>query len=386
MLDLVWHRRTGEIPRTAWADCFPLPNQGLFWFSALESAGISDQFTLFFGVLRDNGAPVGIVPAFVFDLPIELVVPPALERLTAIAERSLLRKFTRLRTFFIGSVAGEEGHIGLSGHCALEDVAALVHAAARRQASKAGAALLVWKDFPEGDRNALDVLVGSSNTFRMVSYPGSSIPLMGGGYDAYLATMQSRRRYKMKEKLRRGAARLPTTSSIIRRPSNAEILQMFALYWQTYQRGKTKFECLTPEFFAAIAEADESTFIIQHHRQSGQMLSFMLLFDLGERVINQFIGIDYAATDGGFPHFQLFASAYDWACTTDARVMQSGQTGYMAKLELGHELVPLWNYCEHRNPIVNWIYRQVAGRITWDALDDQLREWLTAHPEARLQA
>jgi hypothetical protein len=55
----------------------------------------------------------------------------------------------------------------------------------------------------------------------------------------------------------------------------------------------------------------------------------------------------------------------------------------MAKLDMGHSLVPLWNYCEHRNPLVNRIYRDIAARITWDTLDDQLAEFLNAHPELR---
>jgi hypothetical protein len=382
LLDLVWHRSTRDIPREVWSDCFGPPSEGLFWFRALESSGVGDQFTFFFGLLRDEGAPVGIVPAFVFDLPLELVLPPAAARAVALVDHPPLRKLSRLRTFFIGSVAGEEGHIGLGGGRRLQDVAALVHASARAQASKAGASMLVWKDFPETDREAMDALAKSTSIFRMVSYPGSSIPLAPGGYLAYLEAQQSRRRHKMIRRLRCGAEKLPLISAIVRQPTDAQIEEIFRLYWQTYQRGKTKFERLTKEFFAATARSDEAVFLIQHSPQSARMSSFMLLFDLGERVINQFIGIDYAATEGGFAYFQLFAAAYDWACTTGARVMQSGQTGYMAKLESGHTLVPLWNYCEHANGLMNWILGQVGRRITWESLDDQLREWLAAHPDA----
>jgi hypothetical protein len=55
----------------------------------------------------------------------------------------------------------------------------------------------------------------------------------------------------------------------------------------------------------------------------------------------------------------------------------------MAKLDIGHALVPLWNYCEHRNSAVNWIYRKGAAGIGWETLDDQLAEYLKAHPEGR---
>src|SRR5262249_46431820 len=158
----------------------------------LEAAGIADQFTFFFGLLRDAGTPVGIVPAFVFDLPLELVLPDAASRVASLAERSPLRRLARIRTFFIGSVAGEEGHIGLNRAYRLRDVATLVHSAARRQASDARAALLVWKDFPDADRDALHALVGATRAFRVPSYPGSSVPLLPGGYDAYLQTLPAR--------------------------------------------------------------------------------------------------------------------------------------------------------------------------------------------------
>jgi hypothetical protein len=382
VLDLVWHQRTKDIPDAVWADCFGLPHEGLFWFRALEAAGIENQFTFFFGLLHDGGAPIGIVPAFVFDLPLALVLPDAIAGIAARVERSLLRRFGRVRTFFIGSVAGEEGYIGLARSYRLRDVVGVVHAAARRQASKSGAALLVWKDFPEADRDALDTLTDLTGAFRIPSYPGSSIALMRGGYETYLRTVSSQRRHKMRKRLSRGAAMLPLTTTVVRQPSAAQLREIYALYEQTYRHGTTKFERMTPQFFAEIAKFDGATFIVQHHRETGRMLCFMLLFDLGERVINQFIGIDYASASGGFAYFQLFASAYDWASTTGARAMQSGQTGYMAKLESGHALVPLWNWCEHHNAAVNRIFRTMAQRITWDTLDEQLREWLVAHPRA----
>jgi len=381
VLEIVWHPHAADIPDAVWKDCFAPPHEGLFWFQALEAAGMR-EFAFHFGLLREAQSTIGIVPAFVFDLPPDLVLPDSAARIASFLRRSPLRKLSRIRTFFIGNVAGEEGHIGLKEGYALPDVAAFVHAAARRQASQAKAALLVWKDFPECDRAALDALAEKNGVFRMPSYPGSSIPLLPGGFEACLKAMPAQHRHKMRKRMRTGATVLPMTSSVLERPSDAELGEIFALYEQTYARGTTKFEHLTPDFFARIAGFEGARFVVQRHPESGRTLAFMLLFDLGERVINQFIGIDYKATQGAFAYFRLFAAAYDWACTTDARVMQSGQTGYMAKLESGHTLVPLWNYGEHRNSAVNAIFRRVAGRITWETLDDQLREWLLAHPEA----
>ena len=363
--------------------CFSPPREGLFWFRALESGKLDDQFTYLFGLLRMDGLPIGIVPAFIFDLPLDLVIPPAIARFVVPFARGPWRRLAYQRTLFIGNVAGEEGHVGLLPGYALCDVAPFVHRAARAKAAALKAPMLVWKEFPDSARPALDGLLASTRTFRMVSYPGTAISLHQGGYQAYLASQRSARRWKINAKLRRGTKTVPVNTLIISRPNRSELEELFPLFWQTYLRGKTKFERLTPEFFRAIADCDEATFVVQRDAASGEMLAFMLMLDLGERVINQFIGIDYASATDGFLYFRLFAEAYDWARNTKATMLQSGQTGYMAKIDMGHSLVPLWNYCEHRNLLVNSIYAKIAAKVTWDTLDDQLADYLNAHPDQR---
>jgi hypothetical protein len=381
-LELTWFERTSELPEGLWQACFSTPNEGLFWFRSLERAEITDQFRFLFGLLRLDGVPAGIVPAFLFDLPLDLVFPPRIARLVMHLARGPLRRIAFQRTLFIGNVAGEEGHVGLGQGHSLNQFADFIHREARVRAKALGAAMLVWKDFPAADRPALDALMKAGRVFRTPSYPGTTIPIVRGGYRAFLSTLRSDRRWKINDKLRRGARKIAVVTTVTSRPDETEISEIFALFWQTYLRGETKFERLTRAFFGAIAACDESTFVIQRDAGTGKMIAFMLLFDLGERVVNQFIGIDYAAAEGGFLYFRLFAEAYEWACSTEATVMQSGQTGYMAKLDLGHKLVPLWNFCEHLNGFMNVIYRHVGSRITWQTLDEQLRAYLDAHPEA----
>jgi len=97
--------------------------------------------------------------------------------------------------------------------------------------------------------------------------------------------------------------------------------------------------------------------------------------------VNQYIGLDYAVAEAGRLYYQLFEAGYEWASRKGAHDLFSGQTGYSGKLNLGHVLVPLWNYCEHRNPVVNAAFRRGAAGISWATLDPQLAEYLRAHPE-----
>ena len=126
-LKMTWHDRTSAIPNWLWRECFAPPKQGLFWFRALELGTYKDQFQLLFGLLSVDDAPIGIVPAFIFDLPLELVMPPALSPHITLLARGPLRRVAYQRTLFIGNIAGEEGHVGLLPGRALGDVAAFIH-------------------------------------------------------------------------------------------------------------------------------------------------------------------------------------------------------------------------------------------------------------------
>lgn len=109
----------------------------------------------------------------------------------------------------------------------------------------------------------------------------------------------------------------------------------------------------------------------------------MLCFVVGNRLINKFIGIDYNRPKDWVLYFRLWDAAVDFALAKGLSSIQSGQTGYSAKIELGNELVPLTNYCRHRNKLTHAIYRKVAKTIDWHTLDPDLAAHLKAHPEAR---
>jgi predicted N-acyltransferase len=242
--------------------------------------------------------------------------------------------------------------------------------------------MLVWKDFPDEDREALDPLAAGGRIFRIASYPGTSIALLPGGHSAFLATMRADRRHKIRAKLRKGKAALAVRASVASKPGEAALAEMWALFEQTRGRATTSFETLTPAFFRTIASREEASFVVLREVQTDRMVAFMLVLALGERAVNQFIGLDYTVAGKGYLYFQLFEAAYDWASGTGAKSLLSGQTGYMAKLDLGHALVPLWNYCEHRNWLVNAVFGRAGAAIAWETLDPQLAEYLRAHPEA----
>jgi predicted N-acyltransferase len=150
---------------------------------------------------------------------------------------------------------------------------------------------------------------------------------------------------------------------------------------QTYLKATTQFERLDMRFFQRIAREPSAHFLLLRDRGDGRLAAFMLLMDLGEAVVNKFIGIDYDRPRDWMLYFRLTDGAVDWAMARGAERLQSGQTGYRVKIELGHTLVPLLNYGRHRVALIHWIYALVARTITWKTLDTDLAHHLEAHPD-----
>jgi predicted N-acyltransferase len=239
--------------------------------------------------------------------------------------------------------------------------------------------MIVWKDFPDTSSGDLNVLCSDRSLFRLSSYPGTLVPRLEGSFTGYLKTLNSAKRNSLKRKLNRSRAMGELHASVIQYPEDFLLAEIFGLFWQTYQKGKTKFERLTPEFFRLIAREDISHFIMLRIAETGKLVAFMLCFRVGTRVINKFIGLDYTVGGDWYLYFRLWEAAVEWAAAGSASELQSGQTGYMAKLDLGHTLIPLTNYCIHLNPLIHRIFSVAARYISWSTLDDDLKIFVRAH-------
>ena len=372
-----------QIDPWLWDACFAPPLEGRWWYSTLEQCGLEDQFSFLYGVLHRDGIPVGIAPAFVTDFPVALVAPPALQR----GIEGLGRMFPSLffpRSLFVGSPCADEGTVGMLRGVDSRSALLALQQALETQARVLGAALLVWKDFPAPQAADLEWLAKQRRLFRVASFPGTIVELPVRSKDAYFAALKGSRRHALRKKLRRSAARVDIRVEIVQGPDGRTLDALFGLFWQTYQKATTRFEKLNRKFFEVVAARPESHFILLRERSSDEMVAFMLCFDLGSRVSNKFIGIDYRRPRDWLLYFRLWDAAVDWALSRGADAIQSGQTGYAPKIETGHRLVPLTNYCAHRNRLVHAIGRAFARHITWSTLDDDLARFLKAHPDFEL--
>lgn len=364
-----------EIPEELWTKCFPPQLEGRWWYDALERAGLESQFEFLYVVIEEGGRPVGIAPCFLMNLPLDLVAPRLIARLLPFVPR-----LRHQRTLFVGSPCADEGTVGLAPGLTLAQVAPGLQDALEDLAQQREASMIVWKDFPEETRAELEPLVREHGMFRVVSYPNTRLRLEGcRSFGEYLGRLSKNNRWGLRKKLKRSHAQGELEVVVKQHPTVRELDEIFGLFWQTYLHGKVKFEQLTPAFFGNVAATEEAWFIMLRDPGTGRLAGFKLCFRCGNRLINKYIGIDYEYGGDWYLLFRLWEATIGWAIQQGALELQSGQTGYGPKFDMGFTAVPLTNTCKHLNRFINRILALVARNITWATLDGELGKHLKAH-------
>jgi len=370
-----------QIPNNLWDACFQPPAEGRWWYETLDQSGIEDQFAFFYGLIKHLGRPAGIAPIFVMDVPVDQMAPQEFLRLLRLAGK-IVPSVLSQRTIFVGSPILDETRVGLISHVDRRAALLSLQDALERKADELRAAMIVWKDFPESSSADLNWLSRQRRLFHVISYPNTIVEFSSHRKEDYFAALKGSRRRKLKTKLRRSSEQVALGVEIVQHPDAKTLDDIFGLFWQTYEKSPAKFERLNRKFFEIIAEKQAALFIILREQVTGEMIAFMLCLDLGERLVNLFIGVDYSRPKEWMLFFRLWDAAVDLALSRGFSAILSGRSSYEAKIETGHKLVPLNNYCRHRNIFVHAIYRAIARTVGWASLDEALARFLKAHPES----
>jgi Acetyltransferase (GNAT) domain len=374
-------KKASQIPDDLWDACFQPPAEGRWWYETLDQSGIDDQFTILYGLIKHLGRPVGIAPVFLMDLPLEEFAPQEFLRPLRLVGK-IVPSVLWQRTLFVGSPVVEESIVGLTSDVNRRAALLSLQVALEKKANELRVPLIVWKDFPESSTADLNWLSHQRRLFRVVSLPTTVAEFSSNRKEDYFAAMKGSRRYNLKKKLRRSREQVALGVEIVQRPDAKMLDDIFGLFWQTYEKSETKFVRLNRKFFDVIAEKQAAHFIILREKVTGEIVAFMLYFDMGERMINAFTGMDYSRPKEWMLYFRLWEAAVDLALSRGFTAIVSGRSSYTAKIEMGHKLVPLNNYCRHRNIILHNLYRIFAQTIHWASMDEALARFLKAHPDA----
>lgn len=377
--EVTFVKSSAEIPAELWNTAFAPPLEGRWLYESLEQSGMEHQFSLFYALLSHRGLPAGIAPVFLMDVPMERVTPAKLLKTLRVMGR-LLPSILYQRTLFVGCPCGE-GAIGFLPGADRRALLLALQDGLIDKARELGAELIAWKDMSPSLSADLDWLSTRRRLFRVTGLPSTIVKFASRQKDDYFRNLKPSRRYALKKKLRLSASEVEVLVEVLNRPEPKVLDEVFALFWKTYIKAKTKFEEMNRAWFAKAADLDTAFFVILREKQTGSMVAFMLCFACGSHLINKFVGFDYTKPKSWMLYFRLWDAVVEWALSQGFRSIQSGQNTYRAKIEIGHELVPIFDYLRHRNFLIHVISRWIVRSLDWAKLDGELALYLKAHPE-----
>jgi hypothetical protein len=172
--EVEFFNRASQIADHLWDFCFQSSGEGRWWYEALEQAGIEDQFTFFYCLIKHNGCSVGIAPAFAMDVPVEQLAPQEFLRLLRLVGK-IVPSVLYQRTLFLGSPILDESRVGLVLQVNRRAALLALQIALEAKARALRASLIVWKDFPESSSADLNWLSQRRRLFRVVSLPNTIV-------------------------------------------------------------------------------------------------------------------------------------------------------------------------------------------------------------------
>ncbi len=368
-----------QIPEELWAATFSPPLEGQWLYEALEKSELHGQFTFLYALISQSGVPVGVAPAFVMDVPIERVTPEKLLKPLRTMAR-VLPSILYQRTLFLGCPCSTEGTVGVLSCAGRHTVLLALQDALEEKARELRAELIVWKDMPESISFDLEWVMKRRRLFRAVSLPATLVKFPTQIKNDYIGQLKASRRFALKKKLKLSTAEADISVQILQKPTPDVLDEIFGLFRQTYLKSNTKFEELTRTWFSKIAGLSTTYFVVLMDKQTGAMVACMTCFVCGSRLINKHVGFDYEKPKSWMLYFRLWDAAVDFALEKGFTSIHSGQTAYRAKIEMGHDLIPLVNYIRHRNVLLHSIYGWIVRTLDWAKLDEGLALFLKAHP------
>ncbi len=359
---------------------FPLPLEGPWLYEALEQSRLENQFTMFYALVFQRGVPVAAVPAFVMDVPMEEACPENLRKTLKTIAR-FVPSILYQRTLFVGYPSAAQGTIGIVPGTSRRAVLFALQRAFEKKVRALNAEFMIWRDIPADISLDLEWVTKRSRLFRTLSLPSTIVKFSSQSKSGYFARLTGSHRCALKRNLKRSAAAVEVSVEVLQHPGPDLLEEICGLFRQTSLRAKMKFEELNPAWFANIAGLPTTYFMVMREKQTGAMIAATAYFDRSPMLVARHVGFDYTKPMSWLLYYRLWDALVDWALSNGFTSIYSGPTSYVAKIQSGHELIPLFNYLWHRNVFMHAIYRAVAKRLDWAGLDEDLAKFFRAHPD-----
>ena len=344
------YRSARDIPPGIWLQALEGHSKDHRYYEISEET-LSGQFDHAYLVMHDViGARRAVQPVFLAKQDILDGLPPRVHALLAWPRRFHPR-WLRLGMLVAGCSAGD-GALDQRAPWAVE----MLREALTVFARQSRVSVILLKDFPAMYRDDLDAL--NPHGYRRVpSMPGCVIDFEFRNFDEYRSKILGR---SMRHKFNK-IARMPAIPMEVCTDITPLADEIHALYMQTHQRSKMRFECLTPEFFARLGRNMPESARYFLWRVDGKLAAFALCLVHDGTMHHLNIGFDYAIALERKLYFVTLKDLFEWGLAHGLRRYYTGQLNYDPKLHLKMKLAPLDLYSRHASGWINPLYRLALG-------------------------
>jgi len=339
-----------------------------FRYYEISAETLTGQFDHFHLVLQnDRTGQMALQPIFLVDQDILEGLPGNLHA-ALVWPRKLFPRWLKLRMLVAGCSAGD-GALDCSEPWAVTALAEALEIYARQ----AKASIVLLKDFPAKYRPALKPFAVQGYR-RVPSMPGCALALDFASFEEFMSARLGRKlRYKYIK-----LNKQPPIAWEVLTDATAIAGELHALYKQTHDRSKMRFEQLTPEFFARIGREmpDRARFFVW--RVEGRIAAFALCLVHDGAMQHLNIGFDYSVSLDRQLYYVTMRDLFRWALDQGLNFYETGQLNYDPKLHFRMKLAPLDLYTRHTAPLLNPFYQFALGFLQPVRHDPTIRRFPNA--------
>ena len=346
--------------------------EGYDFFKTLQESGL-DQFEWHYVLVYENETLVGAAPCFLMRYPLDTTIQGPIKSVL-LKIKGKFPRFMELRALVCGLPMGQ-GRFG-----ALKEQRAVVRAicgALESFAASRKISIVAFKDFGTEECAWLDALQ-AEGYYKFESMPSTEMAVSFLSFDEYVKTLNRVSRDGLKRKLKKIDRATPLPMEIRERLSEEELEEVHALYTQTLVRhGEMSFEIMSKDFFRRISDNMPAQTWYFLWRLNGRIVAFALCFVSAERMIDYYLGFDYALAYDLHLYFTRFRDLMKWCIQQKIPVYEMGNTGYEAKRRLGFGYIRLFVYAKHLRGFINPFFHLLCRCLrpeNFDATFKHVRE------------
>ncbi|MGH8145083.1 MAG: GNAT family N-acetyltransferase, partial [Rhodanobacteraceae bacterium] len=316
--------------------------------------------------VREGARLLGAAPGFITNYRLDTTVQGGLRRVTEAAAR-VFPKLLNIPMLALGSPVTERCRVGFVPDATLEQQVAWLDQILTRMEAFAGElrlGMLAIKDAPRDEpiwqrvcpRHGLRALPG---------LPGATLDITWRDLDGYLAALGPATRKDLRRKWRaRGMLGIAWRSDI-----DGVADDMQRLYRETLAHAELSFEELTPAYFENVLRNMPGRAFCVTYREHDRLVAFNLVLQDGRRLLDKFLGMDYAAMDRYNLYHVSWLENIRHCVDEGLAVYASGQGMQQEKMRLGSTLHRNALWYRHRNRFLDGVFARVE-RLAWLDHDD----------------